>query len=173
MPGAQQPYETIGGGAAPVFTDTGSAPVIYCNRVQFLVAGRVFGISYWYDTNDTGNHLGWLRKIGTGTVFVSKVFPRYVTAGVHASRWETKYITPALRVAANDIFQVVMMHSFGHQSETVSPHSGDTDTVIGNFKLLADVAGTPNGSFSTSLAFTPSSSAGAAKYAVDVRFLPD
>jgi hypothetical protein len=173
VPGLQQPYETIWGGAAPVFTDTGSSPIIYCNRVQFLVAGRVFGISYWYDTNDTGNHLGWMRKIGQGTVFVSKVFPRYLMAGSHGSRWETKYFTPALHVAALDVFQTVMIHSFGHHSEVVGPHSGDTDTTIGHFKIPADAGVAPNGAFSTALTFNPASSAGAAKYAIDVRFLPD
>lgn len=173
MPGLQQPYETIWGGSSPLFTDTSNASILYCNRVQFLVAGRVFGISYWYDTNDTGNHLGWMRKIGPGTVFVSKVFPRYTIAGSHPSRWETKYFSPALRVAAGDVYQTVMIHSLGHVSEMVLPHSGDTDTTIGHFKLPADVSGTPNGAFTTSLTFNPASSAGAAKYAVDLRFLPD
>jgi hypothetical protein len=170
--GVRQEYESVWTGYAPLASPS-TAAISVATRIRFDVAGRIVAMKYWRDTVDTGNHVGYLRKIGPGVVTRAVAFPKHAAGSSDPSGWETAYINPMQVVAAGDIWQLCMIFATGHAGQTIGPHSTDHDLTIGHFTVLADAAGAPNGSETGSSTLNPPNSSGAAKWAVDVNFLPD
>lgn len=165
-------YENIWSGYTPTVLAS-TAAITVATRVKILVPGRIVAMRYWRDTSDTANHVGYLRQIGPGVVERAVAFKKHAAGSTDPSGWETAYINPMLAVAANDIWQMVMIFAAGKPAQTVPPHGTDADLTIGHFVVVADAAGAPNGSETNNATLNPPNSSGAAKWAIDINFLPD
>lgn len=141
----------------------GSSPLILGTQVQFAQAGSILGLQFIRAAGDTGNHLGWLRKIGPGTNS-SPVYFHFPRDSTYDRAWNRAYFCEPVGVLSGDIYKLILEFGIGDyivwQARPGLPWTWNTDyTITGSF-------------LDTTLVLNPTTSQAPVVSTLDVIWLP-
>lgn len=165
MPLYERTYETFWGAGVPGATGFG-APVVVANQFRFDLDGVTFGMRYYRDSGDNGDHIGFVRNGATGAIERVFKFHKHDPLVFAASGWETAYFSPRLKVAAGDIWQFCL-HS---QSGIYGANAGAlaaADVTHGNITAQQNTVAFFNGSYTYAADLVPSNDSAGDLYGVD------
>jgi hypothetical protein len=173
-------YQSVWGNNPPTTQQAPGGQVLLRQTFYTDVDCTLFGVRFYRDRADPGNHIAVLIKRGSPGNRDGQRAAAFVRnpALVGQFGWNNKYLGQPLDLAANEWWDLVMWYTNGLYYDTPAALAG-APIVSGNIHLPQDGAVdpfgvvTPNGAFNNGVVtFNPNITLGGSHLGIDVLVLP-
>ncbi len=146
MPGAPQPYTSFWGGANPFVNPSDVSPVTLGHVMLFTNNTWLYGVKFFRDLADGGDHIGYIREVSTRRLLRIALFHYKPASGSGADSWQSAYFQKRFFVPHGHVVEVGVWFQAGNYWRALN-YCTAGDVTHGNITLPQDSSSQYNGTY--------------------------